>query len=103
MINVWELVLKPGKGSGDLSLDYVFNFPQHPGYKRASNFPNDIAMLQMDESVDVYGRDIRMACLPPVEKIKLFGHGNCWISGWGETRGKETSSWTFPKVCLDKI
>lgn len=67
--------------------DGMFSFFfQHPGYMRASNFPNDIALLQLDEPVDVTGRFVRHACLPDRE-FELGEDWNCWISGWGETRG----------------
>ncbi len=62
-------------------------FSQHPGYIRTSNFPNDLALLQLDEPVDTTSGEARVACLPQDEELSLLDNTKCWISGWGETRG----------------
>ncbi|XP_041369699.1 hyaluronan-binding protein 2-like [Gigantopelta aegis] len=68
---------------------------QHPGYIRTSNFPNDIALLQLDEPVDLESGDARVACIPdPQDQIDLVHNSRCWISGWGETRGSHSSHWS---------
>ncbi|CAI9717366.1 serine protease 42 [Octopus vulgaris] len=86
----WRVVLAEGNlevKSGSEVYRKLSKIISHPGYERASNFPNDIAMLQLDEPVNTYDTNIRMACLPPLETTQLFKEKNCWISGWGETRG----------------
>ncbi|XP_014782509.1 coagulation factor IX [Octopus bimaculoides] len=86
----WRVVLAEGNlevKSGSEVYRKLSRIISHPGYERASNFPNDIAMLQLDEPVNTYDTNIRMACLPPLETTQLFKEKNCWISGWGETRG----------------
>ncbi|PVD21821.1 hypothetical protein C0Q70_17623 [Pomacea canaliculata] len=58
----------------------------HPGYIRTSNFPNDVALLQLDEGADLTTGEIRVACLPEEDDLPP-DFSECWISGWGETRG----------------
>ena len=61
---------------------------QHPGYIRTSNFPNDVALLQLDEGVDLNTGEVRVACLPD-QDTPPPDLAHCWISGWGETRGEQ--------------
>ncbi|XP_066036377.1 acrosin-like [Chamaea fasciata] len=57
----------------------------HPYYKRA-DFSYDIALLQLDGSVQCSAY-IQLACLadPALEVSKL---NNCWIAGWGSTTAR---------------
>ncbi|XP_066033692.1 acrosin-like [Chamaea fasciata] len=61
----------------------------HPYYRRA-DFSYDIALLQLDGSVQC-STYIQLACLadPALEVSKL---DNCWIAGWGSTTARAQGS-----------
>ncbi|XP_066033680.1 acrosin-like [Chamaea fasciata] len=61
----------------------------HPYYRRA-DFSYDIALLQLDGSVQCSAY-IQLACLadPALEVSKL---DNCWIAGWGSTTARAQGS-----------
>ncbi|XP_046547596.1 elastase-1-like [Haliotis rubra] len=89
-IRNWRVVLSEDNlevESGREMYRRIARIVSHPGYIRTSNFPNDVAMLQLDEPVDVTSGDARVACLPTDEELSLLDNSKCWISGWGETRG----------------
>ncbi|CAH1788503.1 unnamed protein product [Owenia fusiformis] len=48
--------------------------------------PNDIALLKLDEPVELSNR-IGIACLPGYKDQVFSPTDNCWIAGWGETLG----------------
>jgi hypothetical protein len=59
---------------------------QHPEFVNGGNYPNDIAMLRLEKAVDVTGFRIRHACLPSRDQ-PFLADSQCWIMGWGETKG----------------
>ncbi|ESP05054.1 hypothetical protein LOTGIDRAFT_109254 [Lottia gigantea] len=85
----WRIVLAEdnlNEGSGREVYRKISRIVAHPGYIRTSNFPNDVALLQMDEPVDTSTGESRVACLPDLH-AEIPPSANCWLSGWGETRG----------------
>ncbi|KAL8608951.1 hypothetical protein ACOMHN_060628 [Nucella lapillus] len=67
----------------------IIRIISHPGYIRTSNFPNDMALLQLDQEVDLSTGEIRVACLPDLLTPTPPDLSRCWVSGLGETRGGE--------------
>ncbi|CAG5117853.1 unnamed protein product, partial [Candidula unifasciata] len=72
----------------------------HPEYFRSSNFPNDVALLELDSPVDLTSGDVQTACLPDSD-FPLTPGTNCWISGWGETRGSGGKENVMNEVPVD--
>nr|KAG5703631.1 hypothetical protein BaRGS_002505 [Batillaria attramentaria] len=64
---------------------------RHPEFVNGGNYPNDIAMMRLEEPVDVSGFNIRHACLPSRDQ-PFLADSECWIMGWGETKGFEEQS-----------
>ncbi|XP_076454817.1 tryptase-2-like [Babylonia areolata] len=87
----WRVVLAEDnleEESGNEIYRNIIRIISHPGYIRTSNFPNDMALLQLDSEVDLSSGEVRVACLPDLLDSPP-DLDNCWISGWGETRGGE--------------
>ncbi|XP_035828511.1 mast cell tryptase-like [Aplysia californica] len=74
----------------------------HPGYVRTSNFPNDVALLELDRPVDLTSGDVTTACLPD-KSMRLEAGTQCWISGWGETRGSGGQEHAMNEVPVDVV
>ncbi|KAK7115518.1 uncharacterized protein [Littorina saxatilis] len=64
---------------------------RHPEFVNGGNYPNDIAMMRLEKPVDVAGFGVRHACLPSRDK-PFLSNSECWIMGWGETKGFEEQS-----------
>ncbi|GFN91395.1 chymotrypsin-like elastase family member 1 [Plakobranchus ocellatus] len=77
----------------------IVSIVSHPGYIRTSNFPNDLALLELDSPVDVASGDVGLACLPDTN-FDLSPGSNCWISGWGETRGSDAQEGQMNELSL---
>ena len=56
---------------------------QHPDYDDIGvDFPNDIALLQLETEADL--TDKYVATIPLPKESKAFvGNENCWLTGWG--------------------
>ncbi|CAG5122397.1 unnamed protein product [Candidula unifasciata] len=74
----------------------------HPGYVRTSNFPNDVALLELDSAVDMTAGDVQTACMPESD-FPLVPGMKCWISGWGETRGTGGNEHIMNEVTVDVL
>lgn len=60
---------------------------QHENYDgETSGFPNDIALLKLSEAV-VFDDTKQPACVPSAGANFDTSTHNCWISGWGDTKG----------------
>merc|ERR1712059_236396 len=70
----------------------------HPEYN-SDTVDNDIAIIKLKGNV-VYSRKIQPACIPTSsDDIDWKTDGkNCWITGWGKTKG----GWTDPATVLQK-
>ncbi|XP_069889469.1 putative serine protease 47 isoform X10 [Dipodomys merriami] len=53
----------------------------HPEFEKLHPFGNDIAMLQLHQSVK-FTSYVVPVCLPPTD-LQLPKHMACWITGWG--------------------
>ncbi|XP_012878987.1 PREDICTED: putative serine protease 47 isoform X1 [Dipodomys ordii] len=53
----------------------------HPEFEKLHPFGNDIAMLQLHQSVK-FTSYVVPVCLPPTD-LQLPSHMACWITGWG--------------------
>ncbi|KAH9495531.1 hypothetical protein Btru_013515 [Bulinus truncatus] len=80
----------------------VVRIISHPDYVRTSNFPNDIALLELDTPVDLTSGDVQTACLPDIN-MPLGAGTKCWISGWGETRGSGGNENMMNEVPVDVV
>ncbi|XP_056022442.1 chymotrypsinogen B-like [Ostrea edulis] len=58
----------------------------HPDYLPENSLPNDIAMVQLSQPVNVTGHYVRTACLPRGDDV-FSDVDRCYISGWGYTQG----------------
>ncbi|GFR78550.1 tryptase-2-like [Elysia marginata] len=89
-ITNWRVVLADhdlDDVSGDEIYRKITRIISHPGYVQTSNFPNDVALLELDSPVDLTSGQVQVACLPDID-FDLSPGTECWISGWGETRGQ---------------
>ncbi|KAK6978737.1 hypothetical protein BgiMline_019672 [Biomphalaria glabrata] len=104
-IRNWRVVLADydlDTVSGNEIYRDVVRIISHPDYVRTSNFPNDIALLELDTPVDLTSGEVQTACLP--EKTLPLGSGTqCWISGWGETRGSGGAENMMNEVPVDIV
>ena len=69
-----------------LKFDAIY-FYQHPSYSPDFGLPNDIALIQLTQRVNVTGHYIRTACFPQDDDV-FSDVDYCYISGWGYTQGK---------------
>ena len=58
---------------------------QHEGYSDGAPYPNDIALLKLETPVE-FTPEISPACIPKSGE-SFTAEDNCWISGWGDTKG----------------
>ena len=58
---------------------------QHGGFilDMTAGFPNDIALIRLDESVDLDAYDLHPIMLPDYNMD--FRGAECYITGWGKT------------------
>lgn len=105
--NIWtdEIKLKfgdhitagPQKTKGVVTMKAEL-IKMHPKYN-SDTVDNDIAIIKLKGNV-AYSRKIQPACLPTSsDDIDVNTDGkNCWITGWGKTKG----GWTDPSTILQK-
>ncbi|KAK8764057.1 hypothetical protein V5799_033334 [Amblyomma americanum] len=79
----------------------------HPNFKKSlRNY--DLALLQLEAPVD-FTDSVRPICLPTAKEDDLLARGQCFATGWGQTRGsgsfdtlKQVEMTELPfKKCLD--
>ncbi|XP_061168955.1 chymotrypsinogen A-like [Saccostrea echinata] len=58
----------------------------HPNYSPEHGLPNDIALVQLSQPVNLAGHYVRTACLPQKDDV-FTDTDHCYISGWGYTQG----------------
>merc|ERR1712004_956320 len=59
---------------------------RHPEYQaQAMGFPNDIALIELNEEVDLSNEYVSTIKLADAGE-DFFGNENCWITGWGQTK-----------------
>ena len=58
------------------------NFDNNPD----TGLPNDIAIIKLTEAV-TFGGTIQPACVPESGTTFDTSAYNCWITGWGHTKG----------------
>ncbi|KAL8580003.1 hypothetical protein ACOMHN_015869 [Nucella lapillus] len=75
-------------GKQQVNIDRII---RHPKFVNGGNYPNDIAMMRLQKPVDVSGFRVRHACLPSRDQ-PFQPDSECWIMGWGETKGFEEQS-----------
>ena len=63
---------------------------------QTDGLPYDIALLEVDTPIE-FNTQIQPACLPTHEDMDVVGNNNCWISGWGLTKG----DWIIYKNQID--
>ncbi|XP_063057091.1 elastase-1-like isoform X1 [Engraulis encrasicolus] len=63
---------------------------RHPGWTRSLSNGNDIALLRLSSSVTL-NRYVTLATLPPTNQV--LGHNHlCYITGWGRTSSRGSTS-----------
>lgn len=66
------------------------NFLQHELYDGNSlsteGLPYDIALMEVAMPIEFDART-QPACLPTHDEMSVLGNSDCWISGWGLTKG----------------
>lgn len=63
---------------------------QHEDYRDRAPWPNDIALLKLSAPVSLGGRTIRTACIPS-SSYEFTAADDCWITGWGDSKGMRRS------------
>lgn len=56
--------------------------------------PNDLALLELSHAVE-FSAYVQPACLPAYTNEEFTSQDECWISGWGDTKGTVSSN---PKI-----
>ena len=65
----------------------VSSIIRHPSYSGSSSgFPNDIALMKLSSSADLSSKYATAVALPDSNE-DFAGNDECWITGWGATRG----------------
>jgi len=78
---------KDSRNQGQPVTHTVSKVIRHHGYNgNGRGFPNDIALLQLSSNVDMSSRFIDTVALP-AKNENFAGNSDCWITGWGATRG----------------
>ncbi|XP_039277624.1 trypsin isoform X2 [Nilaparvata lugens] len=76
----------------------VARIVKHPGYSDRT-FNNDIAIIQLDEDVDLDGENgLRPVCLPPTRKS--FSGAKGVVTGWGVKNSGGSTSPTLNEVTV---
>ena len=83
-------VLLTTETNGETVKRQAIRFIPHPNYNRIMHF-NDIALIELDEEVDVTDSRLRPICLPKDENINSTVNMEGITAGWGRT------SFTGPK------
>ncbi|XP_013421764.1 tryptase-2 [Lingula anatina] len=79
------------QSSGREVIARVSRIIKHEQYQSdGPGFPNDIALLKLSQPVQ-FTRYIQPACLPTVNTV-FTPSDECWILGWGETKGTGESN-----------
>ena len=68
--------------------DNMYQYLQHEDWSAdVRGSPSDLALLELSEPVE-FNDYIQPACLPAYTNEEFTPHDQCWISGWGDTKGK---------------
>ena len=72
-------------GIGDPVIYPVSKYIMHPQYdSRGESYPNDIALVLLQENVDLSAENVQPISLPDSGE-DFVGNQECWITGWGLT------------------
>ncbi|XP_018896296.2 trypsin [Bemisia tabaci] len=69
---------------------------RHPEFQ-ISNFNNDIAVLELESTVDIAGPHVRTACLPAEDGVNYTGR-TAVVAGWGRVDERKPISRVLRKV-----
>ncbi|KAK3589942.1 hypothetical protein CHS0354_034964 [Potamilus streckersoni] len=58
----------------------------HESYSSGAPYPNDIALLKLNQKV-TFSSSMSPACIPKTDTEFDTNTDECWISGWGDTKG----------------
>ena len=60
---------------------------KHPLYRNRSHLA-DLALIKLDRQANTASRYVQTICLPNTNTKPFNGSDYCFVTGWGDTRGK---------------
>ena len=63
---------------------------KHKDYTHGGH-SNDIALVKLQSPVDLYRPNVSLACLPVFGERPYDASDTCYVTGWGDTKGRLSS------------